>query len=210
MTVDRENFWLGVAATIVLACTGVAFFAVLSRPVPTWCVIAGFVCGGLVLVPLFVFLFLMFICKAFTWVLGRPLQHLGAAVRQDDARAIFPILVGAVQAGTFAISSELLGDEVLRIIVGTTAGLFSATGGVFAVLAKNRVMYASGVVSITFALAPIVVAASHYNRWTSTFTHLGVRDQIAIVWMFIACIGIVVLVAISLANAKRASRNGSQ
>jgi hypothetical protein len=72
----RENVAYATVALFGLLGTTAALIAALSHGIPTWLVIAGYIGGGIVIVPLFAFLWLNIVPAAFSWLVQGPLVTL--------------------------------------------------------------------------------------------------------------------------------------
>jgi hypothetical protein len=161
----RQNIAYATAAVFGLLATTAALIAALSHGIPTWAVVVGFVGAGLVIVPIFVLLWLNIVPAAFTATVQGPLAVFVAAVRKDEALAIFPTIIGPIQALLFFVSGELLEDKTLKIALGVIVGVLSMIGGTFALLAKNKAMYFCGLGAVVLSLIPVIVIGLHYRQW---------------------------------------------
>jgi hypothetical protein len=183
----RENVAYATVAVFGLLGTTAALIAALSRGIPQWLVIAGYIGGGIVVVPLFAFLWLNIVPAAFSWLAQGPLVTFVTAVRKDEALAIFPTIIGPVQALLFFVSGELLDDKTLKITLGVTVGALSFVGGIFALLAKNKAMYFCGLGAVVLSLIPVVVVACRYQQWSGLLSGDPLH-QIAVIGSLVASI----------------------
>jgi hypothetical protein len=159
-------------------------------------VIAGYIGGGIVIVPLFAFLWLNIVPAAFSWLAQGPLVTFVTVVRKDEALAIFPTIIGPVQALLFFVSGELLDDKTLKLTLGVTVGALSFVGGIFALLAKNRAMYFCGLGAVVLSLIPVVVVACRYQQWSGLLSG-DLLHQIAVIGSLVASIFALIIAAAS-------------
>jgi hypothetical protein len=192
----RETVAYATVAVFGLLCTTAALIAALSHGIPRWLVIAGYVGGGIVIVPLFAFLWLNIVPAAFSWLVQGPLVTFVTVVRKDEALAIFPTIIGPVQALLFFVSGELLDDKTLKITLGVIVGALSVVGGIFALLAKNRAMYFCGLGAVVLSLIPVVVIAGRYQQWVGLLSG-DLLHQIAVIGSLVASIFALIIAAAS-------------
>lgn len=184
------------AAVFGLLCTTAALIAALSHGIPQWLVIAGFIGAGFVIIPLFAFLWLNIVPAAFSWLVQGPLVSFVTVVRKDEALAIFPTIIGPVQALLFFVSGELLDDKALKVTLGVTVGALSVVGGIFALLAKNKAMYFCGLGAVVLSLIPVVLVACRYQQWSGLLSG-DLLHQVAVIGSLVASVFALIIVAAS-------------